>query len=538
MSPASRGPRGKQNKKASRRADLTGVRGAPETCDCPACSGEDVDPAQMLGGLLDDVATLADYDDALDAELAGAAFVAVLTVAGDELVPAFVQGLIPQVEAKPSSGALALLLAIGSVASGVQEQVAEAASAAAGRLVAAGIPKPRWAGELAEPVRVGDCVRLFDSQETMSVLVAAFRRASRGHAFMIIVDEQDCGAAAEIFFLDDSDLPEALDDIRKGGRADGLDIRTQALDPAELRWYVEEALDARAVHDEEGPVDAASAMFGQEDEDEEDEEEDGPPYPVLALLVRARLAVLPQARRPAGARGQSHSDAHAANVLEAFASIMGGAGGRPGGGFGGLPFGRPAPAKLAAKRKKSDGPAPIYQIKVGLRGAKPPIWRRLLVPADVSLARLHDVIQATFGWDGGHMHVFETPYGDFGRADRELGHRADAPVTLEQVAPRAKDKVQYTYDFGDDWAHEIVVEKVLDRSPALTYPCCTGGRRAAPPDDCGGIWGYEELLEILADPHHPEHEERLEWLGLDDASQFDPAAFDPDEVNRALAKLR
>lgn len=454
-----------------------------------------------------------------------------MTVAGDELVPAFVQGFIPQVEAKAGGDALALLLAIGSVASGVQEQVAKAASAAAGRLVAAGIPTPRWAGELAEPVRVGDCVRLYDSQETMSVLVASFRRAGRGHAFMVIVDEQDCGAAADILFVDADHLPEALDDIREGGRADGLDIRTQVLDPAELRWYVEDALDARAVHDEEEPADAASVLF-------DEEEDEGPPYPVLALLVRARLAVLPQAHRPAGARGHADAHAQAATVLDGLASIMGGAGGGPRGGFGGLRFGRPSPAKLPAKRKKSDGAAPIYQVKVGLRGAKPPIWRRLLVPADVSLARLHEVIQAAFGWHGGHMHVFETPYGDFGRADRELGHRAEAPVTLEQVAPQAKDKIQYTYDFGDDWVHEIVVEKVLDLDPALAYPRCTGGRRAAPPDDCGGIWGHEELVEILADPQHPEHEERLEWLGLDDARQFDPAAFDVDEVNRTLAKLR
>lgn len=484
----------------------------------------------MLGELLDGVATLAECEDALDAELAGAALVSIVTVAGDELMPAFVQGFIPQVEAKPGSGALALLLAIGSVASGVQEQVAEAASAAAGRLMAAGVSTPRWAGELAEPVRVGDCMRLYDSQETMSVLVASFRRGSRGHAFLVVVDEQDCGAAVDILFVDADHLPEALDDIRKGGSADGLDIRTQALDPAELRWYVEEALHARAVHDEEGPAGTVSAMF---------DKEEGPPYPVLALLVRARLAALPEARRPAGARGHADADAHAATMLEALASIMGGAGGRPRAGFGGLRLGRPAPAKLPVKRKKSAGPAPIYQVKVGLRGAKPPIWRRLLVPADVSLARLHGVIQAAFGWEDSHLHVFETPYGEFGRADRELGHRAEAPVTLEQVAPQAGDKIRYTYDFGDDWVHEIVVEKVLDRDPALTYPRCTGGRRAAPPDDCGGIWGYEELVEILADPQHPEHEERMEWLGLDDASQFDPAAFDLDEVNRAaLAKLR
>jgi hypothetical protein len=210
--------------------------------------------------------------------------------------------------------------------------------------------------------------------------------------------------------------------------------------------------------------------------------------------------------------------------------------------FGGGPaaprFGRAAQAPLPPKRKKSAVPAPIYQIKVGLRGAKPPIWRRLLVPADLSLDRLHDTIQSAFRWGGGHLHVFETPYGEFGRPDLEMAHRDEALVTLEQVAARVKDKIRYTYDFGDDWVHDIVVEKVLDRDPAVVYPCCSGGRRAAPPDDCGGIWGYEELVEVLADPRHPEHAERLEWLGLYDATQFDPAGFHVDEVNHALSFLR
>jgi hypothetical protein len=230
-------------------------------------------------------------------------------------------------------------------------------------------------------------------------------------------------------------------------------------------------------------------------------------------------------------------------MLDALASILsrstGGSGaGLDVAGLGALRFREPV-ATLPAKRKKKDGPAPTYQIKVGLRGAKPPIWRRLLVPADISLADLHDVVQVAFGWDDGHMHVFETPYGDFGRAGRGLGHRAEAPVTLEQVAPRAKDKIRYIYDFGDDWQHEILVEKVLERDPATSVlPLCTGGRRAAPPEDCGGIWGYAELMELVADPRNPDHQERLDWLGLDDASQFDPAAFDVDEVNRALVGLR
>jgi hypothetical protein len=156
------------------------------------------------------------------------------------------------------------------------------------------------------------------------------------------------------------------------------------------------------------------------------------------------------------------------------------------------------------------------------------------VPADTTLSRLHEVIQVAFGWNGGHLHVFETAYGSYGIADRELGHQAEKPVTLEQVAPRAGDKLQYVYDFGDDWTHEIVVEKVTDRQPLVPYPRCVGGRRAAPPEDCGGVWGYADLLEIMEDPNHPEHSDRLEWLALESAAEFDPVRFNPAEITEAL----
>ena len=175
---------------------------------------------------------------------------------------------------------------------------------------------------------------------------------------------------------------------------------------------------------------------------------------------------------------------------------------------------------------------------MGLRGAKPPIWRRLEVPADISLARLHTVIQIAFGWDDSHLHVFETPYGSFGTADADLGHRSETSVTLEQVAPAVNSKLRYTYDFGDDWEHDILVEKVLDHDETAAYPRCTGGRRAAPPDDCGGIWGYAELVEVLNDPADQEHNDRLEWLGLDAAAEFDPDRFDAEAVTRALSFAR
>src|SRR5262249_9892724 len=100
-----------------------------------------------------------------------------------------------------------------------------------------------------------------------------------------------------------------------------------------------------------------------------------------------------------------------------------------------------------------------------------------------------------------------------------------------------KSKIRYTYDFGDDWEHDILVEKVLARDEAASYPRCTGGRRAAPPEDCGGVWGYAELLEILGDPDHPEHEDKLEWLGLAGADGFDPAEFDAEEVTQELSAV-
>ncbi len=532
VSPASRASLSKQNTKSGRRTDLVLVGKAEEICDCPACSSGELDPEQTLAELVDSAADLAGCEDPLEAELAGALIVAM--AGGDDAVPAFAQAFIPAIEARGSDAALMMLTAIGAAAGGGPEQVAKAAAAAAGRLAAGGVPVPAWARELEQPVRAGSFTRLYDTEGTMSVLVGVFQRAGREHVVMVAVDHHDCGAADDIFILDAADLPAALKDIRDGGRRDGLTIKTQPLGAPEFRWYVEQALQARAVHDADNGDD------GGKDAPELIDEDEGPGYPVLAVLARSRLAALPQPRKPKGAVVSGHGDGgqDAMQLLQQLAHLVAGSGGPSALGMDFVAAGRAQPAKLPAKRKKAAGPAPVYQLKVSLRGAKPPIWRRLLVPADISLARLHVTIGAAFDWHGGHMHVFETVYGDFGRADRELGHRADGSVTLEQVAPEVRAKFRYTYDFGDDWVHDIVVEKVLDPDPSTAYPRCTGGKRAAPPDDCGGIWGYEELVEVLADPAHPEHEKRLEWLGLTAASRFAPDAFDMEAVNRRLGALR
>jgi hypothetical protein len=108
----------------------------------------------------------------------------------------------------------------------------------------------------------------------------------------------------------------------------------------------------------------------------------------------------------------------------------------------------------------------------------------------------------------------------------------EAKVKLEDVLGE-KSKFLYSYDFGDDWRHEIVVEKVLPSDPKVTYPVCMKGKRACPPEDCGGPWGYVELLDILADRKHPEHKSRKEWLGGD----FDAEEFALDRVNAELAMM-
>lgn len=179
-------------------------------------------------------------------------------------------------------------------------------------------------------------------------------------------------------------------------------------------------------------------------------------------------------------------------------------------------------------------PPSVHQGKVSLRGARPPIWRRLEVPSDIDLQRLHRCIQAAFGWGGSHLWVFDTPLGEFGLLDSELEHGDAATITLAEVAPNERDRLRYIYDFGDGWDHDILVEKVGPLSEEAHYPRCTAGRRACPPEDSGGMWGYAELLEILADPDHEEHQDRLDWLGLAKPEEFDPAHFDLREVNQRL----
>lgn len=188
-----------------------------------------------------------------------------------------------------------------------------------------------------------------------------------------------------------------------------------------------------------------------------------------------------------------------------------------------------------------DADAPIYQLKITLLESKPPIWRRLRVRGDITLAQLHDIIQVAMGWTDSHLHVFEVGKTCFGEPSEEdpVPVHDEKDASLAEIIPGESFKFDYEYDFGDTWRHRILVEKIVEpeelksSEPGSFYAECVGGRRACPPEDVGGVWGYENFLKAIRDPKHPEHEQYVEWIG----GEFDPEAFDVEEVNVALSIL-
>jgi len=185
-----------------------------------------------------------------------------------------------------------------------------------------------------------------------------------------------------------------------------------------------------------------------------------------------------------------------------------------------------------AKRVKQ-----VYQFKISLKDVKPPVWRRVQVPKDYSFWDMHVAIQDAMGWLDCHLHEFTMVDPSTGRKaqigipDDEFERDRDTLPGWECDIAKyfALDKrlAVYTYDFGDNWRHSVRLEEIVPREKDIAYPRCLAGRRACPPEDCGGPWGYEALLQILGSPGHEQHEEMRLWVGDD----FDPAAFSAGKVS-------
>jgi hypothetical protein len=178
----------------------------------------------------------------------------------------------------------------------------------------------------------------------------------------------------------------------------------------------------------------------------------------------------------------------------------------------------------------------IFELSVVLREVRPPVRRRVQVPGEITLAQLHDVLQLALGWTDSHLHEFRVGKDRYGCPDPDWGDddvADESKVKLFRLVGQAGQVVVYLYDFGDGWTHDITVEKVLAPQPGTGYPRCVSGRRACPPEDVGGPWGYEHFLGAISDPSHDEHAEWLEWVG----GGFDPDEFDLDEVNEVFEAM-
>ncbi|MCX7050251.1 MAG: plasmid pRiA4b ORF-3 family protein [Candidatus Sumerlaeota bacterium] len=197
------------------------------------------------------------------------------------------------------------------------------------------------------------------------------------------------------------------------------------------------------------------------------------------------------------------------------------------------------PAKKTPKKGWAPPPENVIQLKVTLEDTHPPVWRRVVVPDNYTLRLLHDVIQIAMGWENCHLHSFKI--GDVsytckeGEEMEEMGMECEDNILLRDVISQPKQKFHYEYDFGDSWGHKILVEEILPFQPQGRYPVCLIGVRACPPEDCGGIPGYCEILEALKAPKKNEsYSELLEWVG----EGYDPEQFDLEAVNRRLKGIR
>jgi hypothetical protein len=455
---------------------VEGARDLDDAFEQLTAAGLIPEPQDMLDGVIDSFGSLLEPGcDGLSAELVGVEFLGLMR----KLAPteadmmALLVAMVREASDQCTPAALAMVRVLAAVGPADLRRELEEA---AGQLIDAGVIDPPWLTGLGAP-KPGTAFGYGDPLCEEETIAVTFSYGRKRHAIAVLIDHGLGGGVKDCFFTSEPNL------LRSGymdaAREAGLEFREYQ--PSEARAILEQALGHPTCP--EVPVQAMNVDM------------------YLGLL-RSRVRLLPVAN----ALGQPTTRAS-----------------RPG-----------APGRRPPRATDSQT---IHRLKITLRGSKPPIWRRLDVPSGMTLQRLHATIQQAFDWMGDHCWVFSTPAGEYGVRDPYAGHYSAEHKKLSAVAPLPGNRIIYTYDFGDDWEHIITVEEVLAAEPGRSYPRCVTGRRACPPDNCGGIGGYANLLEILADPSHAEHEDRLEWLGLGSADEFDPAEFDITRVNEALAPL-
>jgi hypothetical protein len=195
--------------------------------------------------------------------------------------------------------------------------------------------------------------------------------------------------------------------------------------------------------------------------------------------------------------------------------------------------------KKSVRSKSSDHAVTVNQFKITLVESRPPIWRRIQVK-DCTLDKLHEHVQTAMGWTNSHLHDFKVGdhlYGDpmlLQENFEELGYEDSTTAKVSDILPKTgkRFRFQYKYDFGDSWDHEVLFEGVVRAEPKAKYPLCLEGAGACPPEDCGGVWGYDDFVEAVRNPDNEQHEEMLDWVG----GRFDPEAFDPAKATKAMKK--
>jgi len=179
------------------------------------------------------------------------------------------------------------------------------------------------------------------------------------------------------------------------------------------------------------------------------------------------------------------------------------------------------------------------QLKITLQGTNPPIWRCVLVDKKTTFGQLHLIIQIVMGWTNSHLYEFNMDGYRIAEPNEEFDSELDietvdsATVDLDSIISGLKGQFEYIYDFGDSWSHQIVVEKTLPRGVHTRIPVCLDGKLNCPPEDCGGIHGFYNLLDILGNKRHPERRDLIEWLG----GEYDKEYFNISDINAALALL-